>query len=87
MGVLRYVPFVMEPQTAPERKEWFKGRAVNVLCIGKFEERKNHRLFAGGYLRPLGRRGVSRSHVLSNCGSTYRVCHRAGPSAKQIQRR
>lgn len=42
---LRYVPFVMEPQTAPEQKRWFQGGTVNILCIGKFQRRKNHRLF------------------------------------------
>ena len=45
LGVLRYVPFVIEPQTTPERKEWFRGGAVNVLCIGKFQELKSHRPF------------------------------------------
>ena len=45
LGAMRYVPFVIEPQTAPERREWFRDGAVNVLCIGKFQERKNHRLF------------------------------------------
>ena len=44
-GALRYVPFVMEPQTAPDQRSWFREGAINVLCIGKFEERKNHRLF------------------------------------------
>ena len=44
-GALRYVPFVMEPQTSPSEKGWFRDDVINTLCIGKFEERKNHRLF------------------------------------------
>lgn len=42
---LRYVPFVMEPQTAPCRSNRFRDGTINVLCIGKFERRKNHRTF------------------------------------------
>ena len=42
---LRYVPFVMEPQTAPTQKRWFLGDTVNILCIGKFQRRKNHPMF------------------------------------------
>ena len=45
LGAMRYVPFVIEPQTAPEQREWFRGGTVNVLCIGKFQARKKHRLF------------------------------------------
>ena len=45
LGAMRYVPFVMEPQTAPDQKQWFMDGAINVLNIGKFERRKNHRLF------------------------------------------
>ena len=44
-GALRYVPFVMEPQTTPEQKQWFRNGTINILCIGKFEERKNHHMF------------------------------------------
>ena len=42
---MRYVPFVIEPQTAPERREWFRDGVVNVLSVGKFQELKNHRPF------------------------------------------
>ena len=44
-GALRYVPFVMEPQTTPREKLWFRDDTINVLSIGKFQVRKNHRLF------------------------------------------
>ena len=42
---LRYVPFVMEPQTTLREKLWFRDDTINVLSIGKFQVRKNHRLF------------------------------------------
>ena len=44
-GALRYVPFVMEPQTSPEMKKWFRDDIINVLCVGSFQPRKNHHLF------------------------------------------
>ena len=42
---LRFLPFPMEPQTAPEQKQWFRGGAVNLLTVSSFEPRKNHRMF------------------------------------------
>ena len=44
-SALHYVPFVTEPQTSPAQKQWFQGEAINVLSVGKFQVRKNHRLF------------------------------------------
>lgn len=37
-----YIPFVIEPQLAPAQKTYFKNRQINLLCVGKFEERKHH---------------------------------------------
>ncbi len=48
---LRFVPFVMEPQTPPENREWFRGNFVNILCIAKFMRRKNHDLFVRAIAR------------------------------------
>ena len=45
LGAMRYVPFVIEPQTDPEGREWFRDGVVNVLSVGKFQELKNHRPF------------------------------------------
>lgn len=36
-----YVPFVIEPHTAPAEREYFKDGQVHVLCVGKYEERKH----------------------------------------------
>lgn len=37
-----FLPFVMEPQLAPDQKEYFRDGKINILSIGKYEERKNH---------------------------------------------
>ena len=42
---LRYVPFVVEPATAPGKKQWCRNGVASVLAIGKFQPRKNHALF------------------------------------------
>lgn len=36
-----FVPFVMEPRLNPEKKQWFVNGRINILCVGKYEERKN----------------------------------------------
>lgn len=36
-----FVPFLMEPQIAPEEKEYFRNGKINIFCIGKYQERKN----------------------------------------------
>ncbi|MCM1087472.1 MAG: glycosyltransferase family 4 protein [Muribaculaceae bacterium] len=39
-----WAPFLMEPQLAPEKKTYFANDRINVFCIGKYQERKNHQL-------------------------------------------
>lgn len=36
-----FVPFVMEPRLSPEKKEWFRDGKIHILCVGKYEVRKN----------------------------------------------
>lgn len=36
-----YVPFAIEPHLAPENKCYFADNQTHLLCVGKFEERKN----------------------------------------------
>ena len=36
-----YVPFVINPKEAPTEKVYFKEDRINILCVGKYEERKN----------------------------------------------
>ena len=64
--VMRYVPFVMEPQTPPERKTWFSEDAVSVLSIGKFQRRKNHRLLLQAIAR-LSARYPLRATIIGEC--------------------
>ena len=72
-GALRYVPFVMEPQTAPERKQWFRGDAINVLCVGSFQRRKNHRLFLQA-IASLSERYPIQSTVIGGCTTVEERC-------------
>lgn len=39
-----WAPFVMEPQIPPEEKTYFAGDRINIFCIGKYQERKNHQM-------------------------------------------
>lgn len=39
-----FVPFVMEPRLSPDQKKWFQNGKINVLCVGKYEKRKNIRM-------------------------------------------
>ena len=41
-GKSYYVPFVIETVTAPSERIYFNGDQINILSVGKFEERKNH---------------------------------------------
>ncbi len=37
-----FVPFVVNPQRAPEERTYFADGRVHILCIGKYEIRKHH---------------------------------------------
>ncbi|MCM1174340.1 MAG: glycosyltransferase family 4 protein [Blautia sp.] len=39
-----WAPFLMEPQLPPEEKTYFANGRINVFCIGKYQERKNHQM-------------------------------------------
>lgn len=39
-----WAPFLMEPQVAPEEKTYFVDDRINIFCIGKYQERKNHQM-------------------------------------------
>lgn len=64
--LMRYVPFVMEPQTPPDRKTWFSDDAVNILSIGKFQRRKNHHLLLRAVAH-LSTRYPLRATVIGEC--------------------
>lgn len=37
-----FIPFVAEPQAAPDERTYFADGMIHVLCIGKYETRKHH---------------------------------------------
>lgn len=37
-----FVPFVIEPQRAPQDRDYFADNTIHILCIGKYEIRKHH---------------------------------------------
>lgn len=39
-----FVPFVMEPKVSPEEKKYFLNENINIFCVGKYQERKNHQM-------------------------------------------
>lgn len=39
-----FIPFVVEPGEKPQDKRWFQDKKINLLCIGKYEKRKNIRM-------------------------------------------
>ena len=63
-----YVPFVMEPQTSPQEKSWFIGDEIHILAVGKFQLRKNHRLFLQ-VIHRLSKRYSIRSTIIGECGT------------------
>lgn len=65
-GALRYVPFVMEPQTSPKEKKWLREGTVRVLCIAKFMRRKNHHLIVQAIARLSERHNV-RATIIGEC--------------------
>ena len=65
---LRYVPFPMEPQTAPQARRWFQDGTVNILCVAKFMERKNHHLFIQAISR-LAKRHRVRATIIGSCST------------------
>ena len=65
-GAMRYVPFVMEPQTNPNQRQWFQDDAVNVISVGRFEDRKDHRLLLR-VVAELSERYPIRATVIGEC--------------------
>lgn len=37
----RFVPFIVEKHFSPEGKEYFRNDEIQLLCVGRYEERKN----------------------------------------------
>lgn len=65
-----YIPFVIEPQLPPEQKSYFKNGKINLLCVGKFEERKHH-LMLLEILRELLSGYPLHLTLVGECSTTY----------------
>lgn len=53
-----FVPFVVEPRIAPDKKKYFKDDRINILCIGKFEPRKHHMMLMDVVSEIAGEQGI-----------------------------
>ena len=56
----------MEPQTAPAQRQWFRDGAINVLNVGKYQKRKNHRLFLQA-IASLSKKYQVRATIIGEC--------------------
>lgn len=65
---LWHVPFVVPPQTSPDRKTWFLHDQVNLIAIGKFVPRKNHCLFLDAVAK-LARSHRIRATIIGECST------------------
>ena len=64
----RYVPFVMEPQISPDERRCLAHERVNLLHVGTFQPRKNHRMFLEVVAR-LARRYPVSATIVGSCDS------------------
>lgn len=70
-----YIPFIMEPQMAPEERygneEDYSKKTLNILSVGKFEERKNHLMLVDVFLELVKSYNIR----LTLVGNTYSNYH------------
>lgn len=71
-----YIPFVTEPVMSPEEREKYcrekrkNDTRVNILCVGKYEERKNHLMMAD-MVRRLREHADVRLTIVGNATTNY----------------
>lgn len=53
-----FVPFVVDPQRAPDERTYFRDDTIHILCIGKYETRKHHLMLLEAAENVLGKRGI-----------------------------
>ena len=68
-GALRYVPFVMEPQTSPIERQWFRGGELNCMSVATFRPRKNHRLLLEAIAGLINRYPI-KATIIGECVTT-----------------
>ena len=54
-----FVPFVVDPQRAPQERSYFEEDTVHILCIGKYEIRKHHLMLLAAVEKLLEKRSDS----------------------------
>lgn len=83
--ILNYVPFVIPQQTHPDDKQWFDEGAVNILTVGKYEYRKNHRLLLEAIHR-LSQRYRIRATFVGECADpdSYRYLEQVKLHCEQL---
>ena len=50
-----FAPYLMGPQLAPEEKQYMENGRIRILEVGKYEERKNHKMMVRAFERLAGR--------------------------------
>ncbi len=70
-----YIPFVMDPQLTPEERYSKKNLVsndveLNILCVGKFEERKNHLMMIEAFSELVKKYNI-RLTLVGNAFSEY----------------
>lgn len=58
-----FVPFVVEPQRAPEERTYFAEDTIHILCIGKYEIRKHHLMLLQAVRELRGNPAYRRLHL------------------------
>ena len=50
-----FAPYLMEPQLSPEEKQYMENGQIRILEVGKYEERKNHKMMIRAFERLAGK--------------------------------
>ncbi|WMC91689.1 glycosyltransferase family 4 protein [Kineothrix sp. MB12-C1] len=65
-----FVPFVMESKLSPEERTYFRREKINVLAIGKYEERKNHKMLIDIFAKLSERYDLTLT-LIGECSTVY----------------
>lgn len=49
-----FAPYLMEPQLSPEEKRYMENGRIRILEVGKYEERKNHKMMVRAFEKLAG---------------------------------
>lgn len=65
-----YVPFVMEPKVSPENREYQEGQVIRIFSVGKYEERKNHKMLLQA-VEELGKKFSIKLTIAGECSTEF----------------